>query len=347
MIALGRWFRVWALVCLLGFPALLMTGCGFVREPNLPETTVAKVAGEDMADTCTYALRVANGPVLIPGQSPSQIPQTAVLVVFERLDSLNLFEDPAVIAAAQNLHMAMMYAYQCNASSFDDLQPVASAGPGRALFQALNQFSVSLSHPELANANVFVTGFSAAGYLSVTLAAEHPDRVLGVIPYAPASAYYDLGSLEVSPKLAQVPALILVSAQDTAAGDQRPFFLFLNGWVQGAPWGFASQHSVGHCCVDSIAPMLIPWMTAIFNEYTVTGSSGLVTPKGVVHPAPASVGFQIASDGSFDPFGWQNFYFGSASVFSSALPGEPYQAWLPDATNTAAWLAWVNNPDGN
>ncbi len=330
------------------FATLLTAGCGSIGVPFLPETTVANLASEDLTGPCTYALRLAEGPVVTPGQPPVQIPQTSVLVIFERADSLKLLEDPTVIAAAQGMHMAMMYAYQCNAASFDDLQPDAAKGPGRALFQALNQFAASLNHPELAGANVFLTGFSAAGYLAVTTALEYPSRVLGTIPYAPASGVDDLDTVVVTPAAAKIPSLILVSATDVAAGDQKPFFLFDRGWAQGAPWGFASQHALNHCCVDSIAPVLIPWMTAVFTEYTTAQANGLLALKPLNVPAAPVVAFQVASDGSFDPFGYQDFFFGSASILPSPEgAGEPFEAWLPDQASAEAWLAWVNNPDGN
>ena len=323
---------------------LLTTGCGTNAIPLLPETTVANLPSEDLAGPCTYAMRLVEGPVVTPGQPATQIPQTGVLVVFERGDSLSLFEDPAVIATAQQLHLAMMYAYQCNAASFNDLQSNAGAGPGRALFQALNQFAVSLKHPELGNANVFLTGFSAAGFLSVTTARDFPGRVLGTIPYAPASAYADLNQIQVSAALAQIPSLILVSGKDVAAGDQLPFFLFLRGWEQGAPWGFASQRAVNHCCVDSIAPLLIPWITAVFHKDTTAGPNGLVSLNSGISPVAPSVAFEITVDGSFDPLGFQNFYLGSYSILP-ATSGGPFEAWLPDAATTQAWVSWITNPN--
>ena len=326
--------------------ALLTTGCGMDVVPLLPETTVANLPGEDLAGPCTYALRLTPGPVVVQGQAPTSIPQTGVLVVFERLDSLTLFDDPTVIAAAQKLHLAMMYAYECDAASFDDLQPMATSGPGRALFQALNQFAVSLQHPELANANVFLTGFSAAGFLTLTTANAYPSRVLGTVAYAPASGYFDISGVKASPGAAKIPSLILVSANDIAAGDQRPFVYFLNGWAQGAPWGFASQQGVNHCCVDSIAPMLNQWMTSIFTEYTSAAPGGLVSFTAQLNPAPATVAFEISSDGSFDPFGYQNFYLGSYSILPSTSGG-PYRAWLPDQATTQAWVTWITNLDGN
>ena len=344
---LGRFLRsVWLQTIVLSCVLLLTAGCGTIAVPYLPETTVANLPGEDLAGPCTYALRLTNGPVLIPGQPPTQIPQTGVLVIFERDDSLTLFDDATVIATAQQLHMAMLYAYQCDAASFDDLQPNATKGPGRAMFQALSQFAVNLNHPELASANVFLAGFSAAGVLSVTTALEYPNRTLGVISYAPGTNYLNVAAIDVTPALARIPALILVSATDVAAGDQLPFFLFQSGWSQGAPWGFASQHALNHCCVDSIAPMLNPWITAIATNYTTTGSSGLLTLSDKIAPVSPTVAFQIYVDGSFDPVGYQDFYFGSYSILPSTSGG-PFEAWLPDPTVTQAWVTWITNANGN
>ena len=335
---------LWALVLLC--VTLLTAGCGTVGAPFLPETTVANLPGEDLAGPCTYALRLTPGPVVTPGQPATQIPQTGVLVIFEREDSLTLFDDPTVIAVAQQLHMAMVYAYQCDAASFDDLQPLATAGPGRALFQALDQFATSLNHPELADANVFLTGFSAAGFLTVTTALEYPNRVLGTISYAPGSSYASLNDVPVSPATAQIPSLILVSATDVAAGDELPFFLFQRGWAQSAPWGFASQHALNHCCVDSIAPILNPWIMAIVSNYTKTQANGLLSLSPNIAPVSPTVAFQIAVDGSFDPLGYKDYYFGSYSILPSTAGG-PYEAWLPDPAATQAWVTWTTNPNGN
>ena len=203
-----------------------------------------------------------------------------------------------------------------------------------------------MNHPELASANVFLTGFSAGGYLSVSIAAQFPNRVLGTIPYAPASAYFDLDDLAVPPALANVPSLILVSSTDVLAGDQRPLFLFQRGWVQGAPWGFASQHFRNHCCVDSVAPILNLWVPAIVNNFTTGGANGLFVPQPPSRPVAPTVAFQPVVDGNFDPFGWQDFYFATASILPSPTAG-PYTAWMPDQGSAQAWITWVTNPDGN
>jgi hypothetical protein len=335
------WIIVFASSLVLG-----LAGCGALTVPYLPETTVTPLASEDLAGPCTYALRLAQGPVVTPGQPPESLPQTGVLVVFDRGDSMTLFDDPAVIATAQKLHLAMLYAYQCDAQSFDDLQPNAAAGPGRALFQALTQFAVSQNHPELASANVFLTGFSAAGFLSASTAIEYPSRVLGVIPYAPGSSHADLDYLDVTQAAAQVPTLVLVNASDTSAGDQFPFFYFQHGASQGGPWGIAAQRAMQHCCVDSIAPILIPWVTAIYNQYTVTQSNGMVARAAETGNVPPTVAFQLYGDGIFDGLGWQDFYFTTYSVLPSTSGG-PFQAWLPDAATTQAWETWITAPNGN
>lgn len=337
-----RSFWLYLLLC-----AVLFTiGCGQNFVPLLPETTVTNLPGEDLAGPCTYALRVTPGPVLAPNQPASAISQTGVLVVFERGDSLTLFDDATVIANAQRFHLAMLYAYQCNAASFDDLQFDAAVGPGRALFQALNQFAVSLNHPELASANVFLTGFSAGGFLSITVANQYPNRVLGTVPYAPASAYANVSDVSVPAAAARIPSLILVSAEDRAAGDQLPLFYFQRGWAMGAPWGFASQPSYNHCCVDSIAPMLNVWLAAIASDYSSAAPNGLLALTPQTLPAPPSVTFQIDVDGNFDPFGWQDFTLSYPSVLP-ANAGGPYQAWLPNQATTQEWLNWISTTPQN
>ena len=53
---------------------LLTAGCGSIAVPYLPETTVANLPSEDLTGPCTYAIRLAEGPVVIPGQPTVQIP---------------------------------------------------------------------------------------------------------------------------------------------------------------------------------------------------------------------------------------------------------------------------------
>ena len=280
------------------------------------------------------------------GQTAPHVTQTAVMVIFQRGDSETLFNDPKLVATLSDLNMAEMFAYECDASSFPDLQADATKGPGRALFQALNQLAETTEHPELSSANVILWGFSAAGYLSVSMTSAYPQRVLGAIPYAPASEYYNLDNVPVSPDAAHVPMLILGSATDLAAGTQRPMNLFLRGWSQNGRWGFGVQNLLNHCCADSTANVTMPWVKAIAQQQSTTSTTGQLVLKASTTPPPPTVRFTCSPDGLFDAIGWQDCAFTGASILPSTTGGQQ-AGWLPDVDSANAWLTWVTKAGGN
>ena len=264
----------------------------------------------------------------------------------ERSDSKELYQDPAVRAMATQLNLSLLYAYECDAKSFHDLQYDASKGPGRALFQALSQFATLTEHPELATANVVVYGFSAAGYLSMTMTNDYPGRVLGAILDAPATGYADLNDVAVSATAANIPLLILANADDTQAGTQRPFNLFIRGQAMGAPWGFGVQNATGHCCTDSTRSLLVPWITAIMQDYTTTSTTGQAVLRTGLNSLAPSVQFTCNYDGFADVLGEGDCAFVSVSILPASAGGL-VTAWLPDATVADAWYAWVTDPNTN
>lgn len=321
--------------CLLACLLLCVTGCGTVTALWGPTTTVAPIAGEDLKKPCKYEMQ-------FPARGVSQ---KGVFVVFDRGDSMDLYTDPAIQAMAAQLQFATMYAYECDAASFDDLQPQATKGPGRALFQALTQFSTLTQHPELANANVVLFGFSAGGFLSMTMANAYPDRVLAAIPYAPASGMYNLDDMAVTGG-AKVPVLILASSGDWAAGTERPLSLFQRGWAVGAPWAFAVQKDVAHCCTDSTQSLLIPWVNAVIAGQTSVSAAGESVLQAETGPAASAVQFECTPNGYFDSIGWPRCDFSSASILPSTAGG-PEPSWMPSAAVAQAWLRWVTSPGGN
>lgn len=338
------WKLLFGMALAMGVAAL--TGCGTVVQPYLPQTSVAALPGEDLQGPCLYSLRLVTGPPPSPGAPPALVTQTGVLVVYERGDSSTVFADERLIAMAQQLHLAMMFAYECDAVSYADLQVNATQGPGRALFTALSQFAISTNHPELNSANLVLFGFSAAGYLSVTMTNAYPSRVLGAIPFAPASAEIDLDGVAVSASAAGVPMLILANGEDIDAGTQRPINLYLRGWSQGAPWGFAVQNGTGHCCTDSAVPLMVPWITGLLQQQTATSASGLAAPRPQPNPAVPVVRFDCVPDGQVDVFYNNVCAFPSASILPS-VSGGPYSGWMPDAASAQAWLQWVKNAGTN
>ena len=331
-----RILRLGLCVCALLFASGLATGCGAVTGPYTPKTSVAPLPTDDLSQPCRYDM-VLSAP---------QVVQAGVLVIFERADSATLFQDPAVRAMAVQQHLAMVYAYQCNAASFNDLQWDAAKGPGRALFLALSQFATETEHPELATANVILYGFSAAGYLAVTMTKDYPGRVLGAIPDAPATAYANFDLEAATSAIAQIPMLILANAEDMQAGTQRPFDFFVRGHGMGAPWGFGVQNGTGHCCTDSTSSLLIPWVTAVMTEYTVPSTTGSVTLRPNIGPVAPTVAFTCSYDHQSDVLGEGDCSLTSVSILP-AMNGGVITAWLPDATVAHAWYAWVTNPTTN
>ena len=337
--------RIWCVLVLACALATLI-GCSTITAPYLPTTQVTALPGEDLSGPCLYSLRLMTGPPPSKGAPPAFVAQAGVLVIFERGDSEQVFVDPKVIAMAAQLHLAMIFAYECDAVSFPDLQVNAAQGPSRALLTALSQFAVSTSHPELASSNLILFGFSAGGYLSTTMTNDIPSRILGAIPFAPASPYFDLDDVAVTPAAAGVPMLILANGDDSDAGTQRPINLYFRGWNMGAPWGFAVQKDTGHCCTDSAESLLVPWVTGLMTQQTTTSATGAAVLRRQANPAVPNVRFYCAPDGQVDVFFNNDCAFPTASVLPS-MDGGAYAGWLPDAASAIAWQDWVLNPGTN
>ncbi len=326
-------------VSLLASALTALTGCGGTVISGLG-TSVATLPTDDLQSPCTYELQLATGA------NAATVTQAGVLVIFERGDSVNLFNDTKIQTMAQGLHLAMIFARECDAASTGDLQPDATKGPGRALFVALSQLGATTGHPELTNAPIILFGFSAAGVLSTTLANAYPTRVLGVVPYAAGSAHYDLDDLVVSTGASHIPMLILANAQDTASGTQRSYSYFQRGWATGAPWAYAVQNMTGHCCTLTTRDVTIAWITALLQTQASTGSNGQFSLTVPASPAPPAVRFLCKPNGITDAQEDINCQFASASVLPSTAGG-PTAGWLPNAAASTAWLSWVTNTGTN
>jgi hypothetical protein len=316
----GNWLFV-----LLVFPGLpYLAACGSGYHAGTVSTSVAALPGEDLAGPCTYDLTL----------SSPQAQQAGVLVVFERGDSAYLYADPAVQGMAAKLNLAMVYAHQCNAISTGDLQPDAAQGPGRALLLALTQFSQSTGHAELATAKVYLFGFSAAGALSMTFVNAYPNRVAGAITLAAASSTINPANIAIDAPAAQVPMLILANAIDGIAGTANSLSFFKQGRGMNARWGFGVQNETGHCCDDSVASVLVPWITEVASG-TVGGTT---TAESMVH-------FVCSPDGVLDSYGQQNCSFTAEGLGSGSAPA--VNAWMPGPSTASAWLTWVTDPVQN
>jgi hypothetical protein len=295
--------------------------------PNTWQTTVAKLPGEDLAGPCSYYLYLPNPAATLRG----------VLVIFDRSDSSGLFLDPAVQAFAGDLNFGMLFPVQCNAASFGDIQQNALAGPGRALFTALDQLAASTSHPELTNSGVVMFGFSAAGVLAATTANYKPSRVIGVIVYCGASSPQEMNRVVPTQAALQIPFLVLSNDEDPDAGTTRDQMFFSEGWVKGAPWGRAVQHGVGHCCTIASEPIILPWISAVAALRLGESKAPAIVPlsMGVFE------NYTCTPNGIWDGTGYEDCTFTAASLIPSGNSIANAQGWLPDAATAAAWLQWV------
>lgn len=307
-------------MCCLG-PLVGLSGCGSGVVVNTITTTVAPLETEDLRSPCVYEIPLQIDPA----------PQVAVLVIFQRgNDSRDLFQDTSVREMASALHVTVMYAHECDAKSFGDLQPDATKGPGRAMFAALDQFATTTAHPELGHVPVIPFGFSAAGALTLTLTHAYPDRVLGTIPYAAGSSTVKLADLPISATDAAIPMLMLENAEDQITGTTRAYAYFDRGRALGARWGFAVQNESLHCCTMSTRGVIVPWIAAMVN------GAGALSNAGVRSY------FSCVRDGGLDDGGQTDCRIEGASI-TGASPTATDTGWLPDATTAEAWLAWVTN----
>ncbi len=351
--------NVWRACALFGLLALVVTGCGFKIAGPGESISIKPLATEDLADACTFDMNLPDQPMVDLSQPPDpKIPaptQVAALVVYERGDSGNLFNDPQIQTMAAALHMVTVFAHQCNSKATGDIQVDATKGQGRALFAALTQYATDSKHPEIANLKVVLSGFSAAGVLTTTMVNAYPDRVLGLMPYASGSRYTDMVTVPVSTAAAQIPALVLANAYDPDSGVQRSLRYFMRGWKQGAPWGFGVQNHTSHCCTTSTRDLIIPWISAIVRPLESSSAAGATAANSSAAqagawsqaaPNSATVRFLCYTDGYYDAYGESNCWIYTASILPSTAGG-PQIGWLPDASSAAAWLKWVTSPGTN
>lgn len=317
------------------FPAVLLLlslslcACG-VNIPFDATTAVVPLPQEDLTGLCEYGIVLAKS-------AGRPVTQKGVFVIYQRGDSSVLLEDPQVRAMAANLGFAIIFANQCNAASYGDIQSNPFKGPGRALLQALVQFAQETGHAELSSANLALYGFSAAGVLAAEMASYAPSRIIGLIAYAPGSAYQDISAYQPVVQAYQVPSLFLANGDDVDSGTQRSLTYFVNGRDQGALWAYAVQPGVGHCCNITTRPMILSWLPAV-----VSARGGPGTLRSLAEASGISASFVCTPDGPTDAQGDKDCSFTAATITGSALPSGQ-SAWLPDRAAAQAWLSWVNS----
>ena len=290
-------------------------------------TVVPPLTGEDLAEPCSYEMLLPNATEPVRG----------MWVIFDRGDSVLVWQDPEMRKVARRLGLGLVYASQCDALTYGDVQSEGDKGPARALASALGDFARLSGHAEVAEAPLVLFGFSATAVLSITSAEQMPDRILTVVAYAPGSHQLKLSEQVPSTKMKGIPLLVLGNANDTMAGTTMGRMYFERGRGDGAPWAFAVQPGMPHCCVLTSAPILYAWLKSVVPARQGGGAAG---PFAIDTTEALAGTYTCTPDGFEDWRGYTDCGFTAAKVGPPAA-GAGVPAWIPDGTFGDAWLRWV------
>lgn len=219
---------------------------------------MAPLDGEDIAHPCQYEIRTPSSATRI----------RAVFIVFERgPGSIRFYNDPDIQSFADKHELAMMMPINCSSRTNIDMDIDPSNGLGRALFAALDQFSTLTNHSELSTAPVILLGFSGAGAFAGRLVSFAPQRIAAaVLSHAGQTPPLNLNTIELTGTSLTVPELIIVGGKDQTVGTERSYTYFSRYWALGAPWLFATQNNVGHCCTSDAKDLILAWLDAILSK---------------------------------------------------------------------------------
>lgn len=315
--------------------------------PVVFQTSVAPQPDEDLASDCRYEITLANRTRTV----------RAVWVIFDRgRDILRYYGDPDVQAFAHRHDLALLLPFHCRAKSGTDgdLNMDPSKGIGRALFSSLSQFADLSGHPELASAKLVLLGFSGTGSLVGRLADYAPDRVLAVLAANPGHNPLGVDTINLSPKAAAIPQLILTGSTDRITGTQRPYAYFRKYFDQGAPWTFVVQNKTPHCCIINAKALVLQWLDAVVVQRTTRGRGigwyGFIrtaaeTTHGCPNLFPPAV--PIWCHGTKDAWGGQNWSASAATIERGQNPPEGMMpaGWLPTREFAKQWVSFVTQPE--
>jgi hypothetical protein len=320
-------------------PAIVAQGVVF-------QTSIAPQPDEDLAAACRYEITLMN---------PSRNVQ-GVWVIFERSrDMLRYYQDADVRAFARRHHLALLFPFHCRSKSETggDMNVDPSHGIGRALFSALSQLAQTSSHPELASAKLILLGFSGTGSLVGRLAEYAPDRVLAVIPTDP--GHFDplgVDTINLSPKAAAIPHLILTGSADAVSGTQRPYAYFRRYFDQGAPWTFIVQNNAPHCCIMNAKVLILEWLDAVVVQRVkrAAGWYGFIKsqPSAATDcPDQSSPARPSWCRSTKDTWGGANWSVTAATIDKRSDPpdGMMPSGWLPTDTFAKQWLSFVTQSE--
>jgi predicted esterase len=148
-----------------------------------------------------------------------------------------------------------------------DIDVDPNHGLGRALFTAVDQFSVQTNHPELKTAPLHLLGFSGAGALVGRLVGFAPDRIAtAILSHAGQVPPLNLDTINLSGAALKIPELILVGGKDEVVGTELGYSYFSRYWQLGAPWLFATQNDAGHFCNEDATGLILSWLNTILDD---------------------------------------------------------------------------------
>ncbi|MCU1322942.1 MAG: hypothetical protein JWM43_2591 [Acidobacteriaceae bacterium] len=298
-------------------------------------TTVTPKLGEDVANPCEYEMHILSANKRI----------RALFVVFERGPELqHFYEQPEIVAFAREHDLAMLMPLSCPSKDHGDIDVDPYQGLGRALFTAMDQFSVQTNHPELKTAPLLVLGFSGAGALVGRLVSFAPDRIVtAILSHAGQVAPFNLDTINLSGAALGIPELILVGGKDKVVGTELAYSYFSRYWQLGAPWLFATQNDAGHFCNQDATDLILAWLNIILDNLRLKQAS-----VGVNRTSGYYAFFRKKLTGSFDS---GNRPLAEAVDLKVEQPfeGPPRDelpaGWLPSREVALNWEKFTNLPD--
>jgi hypothetical protein len=102
---------------------------------------------------------------------------------------------------------------------------------------------------------------------STTIPIKAPSRVVASIAIAPGH-FEPMGidTVEIPNAALAVPQLIIANSADDRSGTERPFRYFQKYFTRGAPWVFAIQNDVPHCCAVNAERLMLLWLDVIIEQ---------------------------------------------------------------------------------
>jgi hypothetical protein len=309
---------------------------GFAQVTNSSfRTAVTPKVGEDVANPCEYELRILSANKRI----------RALFVVFERGPELqHFYEQPEIAAFAREHDLAMLMPFNCAAKDHGDIDVDPSRGLGRALFTAVDQFSVQTNHPELRTAPLLLLGFSGAGALVGRLVGFAPHRIAAaILSHAGQVPPLGLDTINLSGAALGIPELILVGGKDEVVGTESGYSYFSKFWRLGAPWLFATQNDANHFCNLDATDLILAWLDSILENNQLKQ-----VPAGIQRGRGYYAFFRKKLNGSLDS---GNHPLAQAIDLVVQRPVEQLpqdeisSGWLPSKEVALQWKNFATRPD--